>query len=171
MEKCLSGQNLFTDEFIASHLNRLIKLSSDKRRCAALITNKSKIITESTSAIDEHFLHHSSFRAINQTAVDQLKLIEENKKNNILIKDSKSFVLPYLCTTYDVFLTNEPCVMCAMALLHSRIKRLFYLDLEQFHLNLTDVDCMNDFAIIKLQIHTKKGLNHHFEVFRVGVQK
>lgn len=34
----------------------------------------------------------------------------------------------YLCLNYDVYMTHEPCTMCAMALLHSRIGRLFYID-------------------------------------------
>ncbi|KAK0135777.1 putative inactive tRNA-specific adenosine deaminase-like protein 3 [Merluccius polli] len=33
---------------------------------------------------------------------------------------------PYICTGYDLYVTREPCVMCAMALVHSRIGRVFY---------------------------------------------
>lgn len=33
----------------------------------------------------------------------------------------------YLGTGCDVFLVNEPCAMCAMALVHFRIKRLYYV--------------------------------------------
>lgn len=33
----------------------------------------------------------------------------------------------YLLTSLTVFLSHEPCIMCSMALLHSRVKEIFYL--------------------------------------------
>ncbi|XP_068683198.1 probable inactive tRNA-specific adenosine deaminase-like protein 3 isoform X1 [Montipora foliosa] len=62
---------------------------------------------------------------------------------------------PYLCTGYDLYVTREPCVMCAMALLHSRIRRVFY-------------GCSDNVMGAlgsRYKIHTQTGLNHHFEVF------
>ncbi|XP_023311294.1 probable inactive tRNA-specific adenosine deaminase-like protein 3 [Anoplophora glabripennis] len=61
---------------------------------------------------------------------------------------------PYLCTGYYVFLTHEPCAMCAMGLIHSRAKRVFF-----------GARTSNGALTTSCKIHTVKDLNHHYEVF------
>ncbi|KAF2884061.1 hypothetical protein ILUMI_22108 [Ignelater luminosus] len=61
---------------------------------------------------------------------------------------------PYLCTGYYVYVTREPCVMCAMGLIHSRAKRVFYGTKSE-----------NGALGSLCKIHTVKDLNHHYEVF------
>lgn len=61
----------------------------------------------------------------------------------------------YICTGYDLYVTREPCVMCAMALVHSRINRVFYAAVTA------------DGALgSRYKIHCQKDLNHHFEVYK-----
>ncbi|XP_017467455.1 PREDICTED: probable inactive tRNA-specific adenosine deaminase-like protein 3 [Rhagoletis zephyria] len=61
---------------------------------------------------------------------------------------------PYLCTGYDVYLSQEPCLMCAMALVHSRVRRIYF-----------DKRSTNGALVTRLKLHSVKELNHHYEVF------
>jgi len=62
---------------------------------------------------------------------------------------------PYLCTGYDVYLLQEPCLMCSMALVHSRAKRVFFLRNSD-----------NGALATRFQLHSVRELNHHYEVFQ-----
>lgn len=64
----------------------------------------------------------------------------------------------YLCTGYDVFVDREPCVMCAMALVHSRARRVVFAKL-----NASD----GALASAQRRLHTIKSLNHHYRVFHL----
>lgn len=63
---------------------------------------------------------------------------------------------PYLCTGYDVYFNNEPCLMCSMALIHSRVRRVFFCERSK-----------NGALVSCAKLHTIKELNHHYEVFEI----
>ena len=62
----------------------------------------------------------------------------------------------HLCTGCDAFITLEPCAMCAMALVHSRIHRVFYA------IPSADQGALGS----RFLVHTQPSINHHFQVVR-----
>ena len=62
----------------------------------------------------------------------------------------------YLLTDQTFFITHEPCIMCSMALLHSRVKEVIYL----FPMSKTG-GCGGSTCL-----PTLKGVNHQFTIFQ-----
>nr|XP_026483720.1 probable inactive tRNA-specific adenosine deaminase-like protein 3 [Vanessa tameamea] len=83
-----------------------------------------------------------------------LKYYQKEYKNDLEDK-IKSKEGPYLCTGYYIYMLREPCVMCSMALVHSRVQRVFFC--------VGNDECGALKSKTKLQ--TIASLNHHFEVF------
>ena len=62
----------------------------------------------------------------------------------------------YLLTSMTLFVTHEPCIMCSMALLHSRVKQVIYLiPMEETG------GCGSLACLPRLD-----GVNHRFGIFR-----
>jgi tRNA-specific adenosine deaminase 3 len=62
----------------------------------------------------------------------------------------------YLFTSLTLFTTHEPCVMCSMALVHSRLKELFYLVPMEKTGGCGGLTCLPEL----------EGLNHRFTIYR-----
>ncbi|XP_068232884.1 probable inactive tRNA-specific adenosine deaminase-like protein 3 isoform X2 [Palaemon carinicauda] len=85
-------------------------------------------------------------------------LCSGNMGNKLIgTNDKKSEAVSYICTGHDVYMTREPCMMCAMALLHSRVRRIFYR-----YPNPKDGALES-----RTKLHVLAGINHRYEVFSV----
>ena len=133
-----------------------IKTSEERQISDVLSGSESKAFksqeeASSQKAVDAHLeskqTNHQKLHP--QMSCDSADKLKRKAAPDNLLED-------YLCTGYDLYITHEPCVMCSMALVHSRIRRVFY-GLENI--------AMGGLGSV-YKIHCQEGLNHHFEVFK-----
>ncbi len=66
--------------------------------------------------------------------------------------------MPYLLTACDAFLTHEPCIMDAMALVHARVARVVFA-----HAKTGGSGALTCHA----PLHETRGMNHHYLVYKL----
>ena len=100
---------------------------------------------------DDHPLDHAVMIAI-RTVADQESQRFGYRSGDKRKQDSD----PYLFSGCTVYTTHEPCVMCSMALLHSRTRTVYY----------GVANCVFGGLGTKHRIHVQKGLNHRFTAYK-----
>ncbi|RGB35162.1 cytidine deaminase-like protein [Rhizophagus diaphanus] len=166
-------------ENIEQYMERAIKLSIQAKLkgeipigCIMIDPKNNVILSESfdTRNSTKNPLSHAILNCINNVAsLEKSNYLEKSNKIEIIQKQKKQTVdvvininseseskTTYLCKGFDIFITHEPCIMCSMALVHSRIGRVFY-----GHSNKVSGGLGSCY-----KIHTHNSLNHHFKVFK-----
>lgn len=162
----LLANTLFSSQDIKIHekwMNTAIEAAKkSKIRSGTVIVDpiKNVIVAVGSDARHEHPVKHSVMVAIDLVAHAQgggaWLAHSADFYNHEEVQNFKSInEAPYLCTGYFVYTTHEPCIMCSMALIHSRAKRVFY-----------GAPSSNGALGTLLKIHSIKSLNHHYEVFK-----
>ena len=85
---------------------------------------------------------------------------QSGQDDAVLAEGGKTGQKSYLCTGFDCYVVREPCAMCAMALVHSRVRRVIYA--------LPDAR----FGALgsAFRLHGQRSLNHHYQVYLCSVQ-
>ncbi|KAH9627497.1 hypothetical protein KSS87_006188 [Heliosperma pusillum] len=121
--------------------------------------SRDRLLFPSTENIDERFGRYESVEnsVVGSPAKRQRRSPSNGERSEADPAEGFKSERPYLCTGYDVYLAWEPCAMCAMSLLHQRIRRIFYAFPNPSTGALGSV----------YRLQGEKSLNHHYAVFRV----
>jgi tRNA-specific adenosine deaminase 3 len=167
------------------HMNTVRALASQQRgiQNACIIVNPvtNTIVGSGVDGSEEHPLKHPIFNAVQEVADWQQSTwyhtddtTSSPQKQSTLKKvlnqpcaldtgdrAGHADLPPYLCTGYDCYVLHEPCTMCAMALVHSRLRRIIY-SIEDANGVLSSGSHQHH-----VRLHALKSLNHHFLVYRI----
>lgn len=127
-------------ETFQKHMNHVIdqqKLLVCSEANLCLIVSPQKNMEPVMCISGTYRLHHAAMMCINRVAERVLSSGEG-----------------YLCTGFDVYMYFEPCYMCAMAFVHSRIGRVFFVKERSG-------------ALITGGVHYNSNLNHHYKAYQV----
>jgi len=146
LESMLSGTHLSEEE--VKELTQLYTRVEEIEGALVYDSTRKKVVSEASGQWDKRSdpLAHPVMRCIKLLAEEQQRL-----DTNEGVKDQ------YLSTGFDVFLHSEPCTMCAMALIHCRVKRVFF----------SAPNPRLGAFMSRWRLQELRELNHHYQVFRV----
>jgi tRNA-specific adenosine deaminase 3 len=138
---------LFVQFLKVAHKEAVVAERQGNKRVGGVVVNeKNELVAIARDESSKDVLRHTAMNCIDLVSADYVAKFG----------DSAPESGPYLCTNYRYFTTKEPCVMCSMALLHSRISLVVYLESNPSQGGLGS----------RFKIHCTKNLNHRFFVYR-----
>lgn len=127
--------------------------ASERGIGCVIVDGQSKVVgagTDSRGPYDGHAVMNA-LRSVSN------KLRQKDTSSSSSLSSSNSDMRDQLfCTQYTVFVTHEPCVMCCMALLHSRVATVVFA---------SRCRVAGGLAGPEIRIGSNPKLNHHFNVY------
>ena len=138
-----------------------------KRQCledSSVISHISPVHSNSSSGRVTCASHPArTSTATSRSADDHSDVCDARSRADLIAAESaqaQNVRKPYLCTGLDCYMIHEPCAMCAMALVHSRVRRVIYCVPDSVHGALGGA----------FRLQGQKSLNHHYQVYRVRAE-
>lgn len=113
-------------EKIRKYMNLITELSNESDKDLPIVTIFVNPIKD--EIISKRYDERTSLNPIRHPIMDGIAEIADKelaRRKSRKVQDVKSN--NYLCLNYHVYTTHEPCTMCSMALVHSRISQLVYI--------------------------------------------
>ncbi|KAK0201687.1 cytidine deaminase-like protein [Desarmillaria ectypa] len=120
------------------------------------IDNEDAIPVTATASDTRTSTRHPLRHCVPNLVRDIVDRYHEARRRSSPPLDSVKNGTNYLLTSLSLFITHEPCVMCSMALLHSRVKEVFYLIPMEKTGGCGGLTCLP----------TLPGVNHRFTIWR-----
>ena len=142
-----------------SSMRKLIPLARKVGNACLILDSSGSEIALACHSNDSP-LSHCCISAVTSVANHQLQETQsvqmEHKKRNPSAEPSVPNPIEYLCSSCTAIVVREPCIMCSMALLHSRIACVIYAVPNPTSGGLGS----------RFSIHCETQLNHHFHVYQ-----
>eukprot|EP00162_Nutomonas_longa_P008421 comp18519_c0_seq1/m.33253 comp18519_c0_seq1/g.33253 ORF comp18519_c0_seq1/g.33253 comp18519_c0_seq1/m.33253 type:complete len:402 (-) comp18519_c0_seq1:32-1237(-) len=118
----------------------------DSRRDACIVVDPrtNDIVARATDTRGINPLAHATMNAIHEVALREQRMVDSGVED-----------ISFLCTGFEAYLTTEPCIFCSMALVHSRISRVFFARPNPHDGGLGGV----------MQVHSQRAINHRYDAY------